>query len=400
MKKTIKKLVGPAMIILILGIVITKGIQSGSLVGAAAVLASANPWFLAACVLCFVGYIFFDALSTRSALKSQGYVIPMKEALRIAITGQFYSNVTPGATGGQPMQVTELHRQGVPVGVGTSALITHFIAVQIMLSVLMTVFGIPNFHFLTAQVGSAMPVFVIGYIYNLVMVAFVCLLCFTRNPVLWGIDKIVRIAEKLHLTKDTEALRSKLTETADTFHDAMTQMRQHKKEIIKQLILGGLQQLCWMSMIVFVFHALRLTGAGVGALLTMAFAQHISAGYAPMPGASGAQEGVFGLYFGSLFTGNSCYAGMMLWRFMTYYLALLVGAAVTLFPRRAEIKENVLAKREELVQRIAAAKVELKTTGEVRASELRQRIAGMEKELLKYDCGLPAHSVAMIRSTM
>ena len=55
----------------------------------------------------------------------------------------------------------------------------------------------------------------------------------------------------------------------------------------------------------------------------------VVAAYTPLPGASGAQEGVFSLYFQSLLPGDLMLSGLLAWRFITYYLVLIVGFFVT-----------------------------------------------------------------------
>ena len=54
-----------------------------------------------------------------------------------------------------------------------------------MLTVLMTLLGIPHLGFALSSVGAHWPVLAFGYVYNIVMVTGVMLICFSRRPVLW-----------------------------------------------------------------------------------------------------------------------------------------------------------------------------------------------------------------------
>ena len=298
MKAFLKKWIGPILIVVTIAIVMISGTASGMLPAAIAALTGAKLGGIAICVLLYLGYLLMDAASVRSALKSQGYHLTLADACVASVKGNYYSNITPGATGGQPMQIHHLSKKGIPAGAGTSAVMSHFIAQHVMLTVLITLAGIPYAGCALSNVGSHWPILAFGYIYNAVMVTGVMLLCFSRRPVLWLVGKAVAIAEKLHLTKDPEAMREKWLQTADTFHDSMQQLKAHPMEMIKQLFFGALQLLMLMSILYFVYAALGLTGAAYGQILMMALCQHISAAYMPMPGASGAQEGVFSLYFG------------------------------------------------------------------------------------------------------
>jgi uncharacterized membrane protein YbhN (UPF0104 family) len=57
---------------------------------------------------------------------------------------------------------------------------------------------------------------------------------------------------------------------------------------------------------------------------------YISASFVPLPGASGAQEYGFTLFFGSIFPGTMMIGVIVVWRIMTYYLLMATGFAAVL----------------------------------------------------------------------
>ena len=51
--------------------------------------------------------------------------------------------------------------------------------------------------------------------------------------------------------------------------------------------------------------------------------------FVPLPGASGAQELGFSMFFKSYFaSGDILYTAVLVWRFFTYYIIVLLGALV------------------------------------------------------------------------
>ena len=92
--------------------------------------------WLAAIFLCWIVYTFFDGMNYWCYLKGQGFKISIGRAVNIALIGFYYSNITPGAAGGQPMQVNSMRKAGVPVGYGTMAVTIRFITNQMVTSVL------------------------------------------------------------------------------------------------------------------------------------------------------------------------------------------------------------------------------------------------------------------------
>ena len=74
-------------------------------------------------------------------------------------------------------------------------------------------------------------------------------------------------------------------------------------------------------------------------MLTLSCLLFVSASYTPLPGASGAQEGGFLLYFRGIFREGTIGRGLLVWRFFTYYLFLIAGVFAVLY-------ERVLLRRE------------------------------------------------------
>ena len=82
--------------------------------------------------------------------------------------------------------------------------------------------------------------------------------------------------------------------------------------------------------VVFTYYALGQRGTPWIHLLTLGFLLFVSASYTPLPGASGAQEGGFLLYFQGIFRDGTIGLGLLIWRFFTYYLWLITGVIAVL----------------------------------------------------------------------
>jgi uncharacterized membrane protein YbhN (UPF0104 family) len=52
----------------------------------------------------------------------------------------------------------------------------------------------------------------------------------------------------------------------------------------------------------------------------------LAVSFFPLPGASGASEGGFYLFFSAYFTKVPVFIPMLIWRFISYYSILIVGA--------------------------------------------------------------------------
>ena len=325
MKAKTKKILTRLLIMGVPVVVLFVGLKSGDLPKSVMALRDANPLFLLCGMLCTLGFLSGAALSIRSSLRAQGHHLHLKDALLVSVIGEYYANLTPGASGGQPMMIYRMHKKNIPVGAATSAIATHFIAFQFMVSLMSTVLGATHWDFLRQQVGGNLPIVILGYTVNTLAVVLVLMLCFFKKPVYWMLEKIIRIGERLHLVKNPEHLRHRFLSTADSFHEGMALLLKHKTEIVRQLVICFFQLACLMSVMFFVYKALGLKGISYVEITMMALMEYISAAYAPLPGASGARESVFSLYFEHIFPDASKLAALLIWRFSTYYLTLLIG---------------------------------------------------------------------------
>ena len=329
MSPRLKKILNFVFIFGTLGIVLLIGVNGQEMSDAVNALKSVAPQWIAMCLVAYAGYVLMDAFAVHYYLRKQGYPITVGYALYVAICGLYYSNITPGATGGQPMQVYYLTKRDVPIGIGTSALTVKFFSFQFMLAVYSTVLWIAYGPYVASCVGSNMWILVVGYVYNMFSVSLVLLMAINKRLV-WRIIKLlIRAGAKLRLCKNPDATLVKWEDVLDTFHSSVMSLRKHPMQLVVQLLIGGAQLLSLMTVTFFIYKGFELTGATFWEIVTMAMLLYVSAAYTPLPGASGAQEGVFALYFANIFPDGIRFMALLLWRFFTYYISLILGAIVT-----------------------------------------------------------------------
>ncbi len=329
MKPRTKKILNFAFIFGTLAVVLLVGLNGQEMTGAVDALRSIGPQWIVLCVLGWCGYMLFDSLSLYHFLRCQGYSIPIRSSLFVTIQGMYYANITPGASGGQPMQVYYMKKRGVPIGIGTSALTVKLFAFQFMLAVLGTILWIAYKDYIALQLGGNMWILVVGYMYNVIVVAFTVMMATSKRLVRFFVMLVIKAGAKLRLIKNPTATKAKWEDVIDTFHSSVMMITRRPMDLVVQLLLATVQLLSLMAVTFFIYHAFRLTGASYGQITALGIMLYTSAAYTPLPGASGAQEGVFALYFSQVFPDGIRLMALLLWRFFTYYFTLIVGAIVS-----------------------------------------------------------------------
>ena len=333
MDPKLKKILSALFIILSVAAVIVIAFANPELKDALGAIRNLEiPWLLGL-FLCWGAYTFFDALGTWVCLRKQGFSLGIGTVLSVTLVGFYYSNITPGASGGQPMQVASLRKSGVPVGNGTTAVTVRLIANQFMVSMLSLVFFLLNRSFVYAQLGGAVWFVRIGWIINFAVVPLVLLAAFRRSLVRRLASGLIGLLAKMKLVRNREAVLEKTSEVLDTYHAAIRDLLRSPAQVLIQCLCSALSILALTGSIIFVYHAFGLSGMPWYRLLTISLLLFVSASYTPLPGASGAQEGGFMYYYNNIFTGGTKGLALLVWRFFTYYLFLFIGVAIVLLEK-------------------------------------------------------------------
>ena len=274
---------------------------------------------------CWAVYAGGDGVGIWFCLRRQGFRLSAGAIVRITLCGFFYSNITPGASGGQPMQVAAMNKAGVPVGNGTTTVTIRLICNQFMVSLLSLAFLIANRSFVYTQLEGAIWFVRVGWVINFAVVPLVLLAAFKRTWVRKLVNGLISLLAKIRILKNPDATRESAEEELDTYHTALNALLRSPGEVIRQCLCSAASLFALTGSIVFVYHAFGMSGTPWYRLMTLAFMLFVSASYTPLPGASGAQEGGFLYYFRGIFTGGTIGLALLVWRFFTYYLFIFVG---------------------------------------------------------------------------
>ena len=282
-------------------------------------------------LLCVVFFIWGESIIIWYMMHSFQIPVKRRTCFLFSSVGFFFSCITPSASGGQPMQIYLMSQRSIPAGVATSALTARYFFNQLTLVVMTLLLWLSNRVYVAEHLGNVIPLIILGCVVNSFCVPSILLVTFHRSwvekIVQWGI----RFLTKIHICKKPEQWQASAETTIEHFHGSLMDLVHHPMHLLAQLVISVVEMSCLMVVPLLVYRAMDLTGTPWYHVLTVSFLLFVSASYTPLPGASGAQEGGFLVYFGSVFTGGTVSVALLVWRFITYYLCLLVGCADSIF---------------------------------------------------------------------
>ena len=317
------------LLLFTLGMVLYIGLSGNDLAELAQAVRRLTPVSILMCLLSWALYVLFDALAIHHFLIIQNHCIKLRHSIHAAITGIYYCNITPGASGGQPMEMYCLSKYGVPVGMSGSGMAVKFVVFQGVLLVTGAVLWLFNGAFVRQYIGGSEWFVLLGYAANFFTIGMVVLVAVSQKAVRWIIERCIRIGVKLRICKNPDASRKKWENHCMSFLGSVQQVIKHPKDMIIQCLIALGQLMSLMIVIIVVYRALGLSGVSTIQLITLGVLLYIGASYVPLPGASGEQEGGFAVIFRLVFPDAQRFVALLIWRFTTYYLSVLVGAVVT-----------------------------------------------------------------------
>ena len=291
---------------------------------------SIKPIYLIYCIIGWFCFLYLDTLTIKYYLADQGHFLSLGACFHGAISGLFYSNITPGASGGQPMQIFTLKRHGVPFGLAASTVTAKFFIFECVLLLSGTVFWIANYDFVNKNLSGLIWLIILGYIANFFSIALVLCIMISKKITKKLIGFCITCAVKIKLCKKPEEARIKWDTYCENYEKSIKTCFKNPKGLIWLSVITFFQIIAMMSPGVILIFAFNNTQTSVIGLLAISILLYISAGYTPLPGSSGMQEFGFVKFFKAFYAPAQLFISLLLWRFFSYYINVIVGLVVSM----------------------------------------------------------------------
>ena len=286
-------------------------------------LSKANLFFIGIGILCVVIFWLFEAFIFLHLFRRSRSDEKFSFAMVITLVGQYYNLVTPGASGGQPLQLLEMTRKNYPVGIGTAVLVQKYALYQIAVVFTALVSIIINWNTLATSSPAAQWLVGIGFLVNSLGVILVIILSLSENVARIIVFSIVKFLCAIRLFKDKEKLMAKAEKYISDYSIAIEDIKNHKKETVILMLVSIVQILIYFSINYWVYRSLGLKAASPFFIITMQAVLYIAMTFVPLPGGSGGAEVGFALLFGPIYGKVNASVGLVLWRFITFFFIIL-----------------------------------------------------------------------------
>lgn len=291
----------------------------------------ANLLVLSLAFLCQIVALMFEALAYKKVVDSYTDNYSYKSALKMQFITKFFNGITPFSTGGQPMQIYMLKKEGFRFTKATNIIMQNFILYQAALVTYGLIALLVNWKWnLFKEVTLLKNLIALGFLMNTLVMLGLIIISFSSKFNHIIIDKAIAVLAKLKIVKDKEKKQAEWSEKVSDFHQGTTYLKQHKKLCLESYLYNFIYLTLNYAMPYFVIASLLGFDnpvTPVGAICSSAYILIIGS-FVPIPGASGGIEYGYLRFFGSFIKGGILKASLLIWRFISYYFLMIVGAII------------------------------------------------------------------------
>ena len=291
-------------------------------------------WIFAA-ILALIIYRLCASLGHYYIIKANNGKVSYLKCFQINLMILFFHGITPFAGGGQPMEIYFLHKEGIPVTKATNITLQNFIVYQIALIITGLMALIYNHIFNVFPNDSLIKYLVVlGFTINTLVLVVTFILSFGKKTNKFIIEKGIHFLAKIKIIKEEKKTQEKCQKYLQSFHDNAIELKKNKK-IVAFMVLINIIGL--MTMYSMPYPILRGMGININifkVITAIAYVMIIGS-FVPIPGGTGGIEYSFIFFFQYLISGSILHAAMLVWRLISYYFGMVLGAfALALYRKR------------------------------------------------------------------
>ena len=290
------------------------------------ILNNVKKQYVVVAALCMCAYILCDSINIGKNLRDLKEKSSFWKNIKYSLIGFFFSGITPAATGGQPMQIYYMHKDGIKVANATLALLINLTCIQVI-TISLALFSISfNHQYLSTPL---LWLFAIGIMLNLGSLSLLLISITSRRVTKWIIDKAVKVL-KFFKVKNVEEKQAKLEKELKTYQIGARYMNTNKWIVIRTLIFTFVEFIAFYSISYFIYLAFGLNQYNIFELTTMQAVLYGTVSGIPSPGAVGVSEGGYMAIYGKIYSESILSSAMLLTRGINFYLFMIISSIVVI----------------------------------------------------------------------
>ena len=322
-KKTIKNLIIFILLIIFTFYIILK---DQDIVEIMQVLRNVRLEYVVIAIVAMLIYLVLETVNMGRTLKTLNEKSSFIQNFRYVLIGFFFSSITPAASGGQPMQIYYMHKNGISVANSTLSLLINLCSFQIITISFAMISLIFNHKYLTT---GLVWLFVIGVTLNSIALSLLLIGIFSKKLSAWLVKIAVKILSFFKI-KNIEEKQEKLEKELFKYQGSAAYIKQNVGVMLKTILTTFVQILFYYSIPFWVYCSFGFSEYNIIQIVSLQAILYATVSGIPLPGAVGVSEGGFLGIFKNVFTTSTLNSAMILNRGVSFYLFVLISAILVI----------------------------------------------------------------------
>ena len=259
--------------------------------------------------------------------------------LRYTFVSFFFSSITPGATGGQPMEVYYLKKEGINVSNSTMAILIHLCGYHLS-SIILAIIGV----IIMPEVlkNGVIYFFIFGTLLNLIPVTATIIGIFFPKLAVKLVGLLIKILKAIKI-KNIEEISEKINKELEIYQESANYIKNNLKSFLHAMLLSTINMILYYSVPFFIYKAFGLSGKTIIDIILLQAIIHGTVCSMPLPGTVGVTETVFLLVYDMIYPSHLLQSALLVNRFINFYLFVFVSLVVYVITKiKLDNKKNSL----------------------------------------------------------
>lgn len=281
-----------------------------------------------AAVLLAVFFVAGEGTMIWYLLRGIGETTGLLRCISYSFIGFFFSGITPSATGGQPMQLYYMKKDGTKLSSASVVLMT----VAVIYKFVLALTGIGMILFwrlpLRGYLKGYYWMYFLGLFLNMILVAGLLLVMLSPEIIRGLFYKTEKLLVWSGIWKKSDSRKDRMDQFLSGYQETVVFLRSHKKVIAMTVIGTFFQRGSAFLLTYVVYWGLGLHGTPMLDVILLQASVYIAVDMLPIPGAQGITEAMYRAVFQGVFPADCLVASMCITRGIGFYLIMAVSFIV------------------------------------------------------------------------
>ena len=321
-----KKVILRSLLLFLITVILFYFILKDNFYESVDLLSKSNLLFIVFAMFFYALYIISEAYLLKMLINRSDKKYTIKKSIELTLMTRFFNGITPFSLGGEPLQVYELSKENIKVSDSILAITEAFIIHEITVTFLTIIAIILKYVFNLIPSGFLWSMTLIGFLVNFIIIFVVSFICIKINVAKKIGTILIKILGKIHLIKDVDSSIKGWNDKCIEYSKGYKALLKDKTFMFKSIMVNSISMIAYYCIAYFAIISVA-SDININFMYSLILSTliYISATFVPIPGGSVGIEYAYLNYYILIADENIVVVSLLLWRFISFYLPMIVG---------------------------------------------------------------------------